>query len=364
MNNLSNISIDLESLKINNHNYDNKEIKIGYLKDDEIPEIKILKHNLMLINGKEISINSYLKKIKDYIGNIADPNNSDIDLLDDNKYNQCNSCGNPNDFFCEKCKKHTCNKCKDNCLLLKHEILVLKKIEDTTTDKINNIKTILDNYIIPIKIENERLNKEIKCDNINIEENEIINNSSDFKEEEDNHNDIFLIFQIISTDYKNFFHYKNIEGFEEYCIKNYSIISNIEFKGYGKHIFEDGTYYLGEWDNSLINGLGILFYKNGNIQFEGEWIYDIFEGYGRYIYENGDYYEGEFKNGLKNGKGILYTKNNNIQYMGDWINNDFNGYGIHYFKNGQKYEGEFKEGLRNGKGTFFYKNGNIQYEGN
>ena len=45
MNNLSNISIDLESLKINNHNYDNKEIKIGYLIDDEIPEIKILKPN-------------------------------------------------------------------------------------------------------------------------------------------------------------------------------------------------------------------------------------------------------------------------------------------------------------------------------
>ena len=224
----------------------------------------------MLYNGKKISINSYLEKIKDCIEKIADPNNNEIDLLDDNKYNQCNSCGKTNKFFCENCKKNICDNCKDSCLLLKHKIIELKKIEDIVKNKINNIKIILNNYIIPIKPEKTELNKEIKCDNANnnkFEENEIINDNSDnsdnsdIKEEEDNYYDILLIFQIISTDYKNFFNYKNIDGFENYCINNFLTNLNIEYKGYGKHIFEDGTYYLGEWNNSLRNGFGILFYK-------------------------------------------------------------------------------------------------------
>ena len=73
----------------------------------------------------------------------------------------------------------------------------------------------------------------------------------------------------------------------------------------------------------LKNGKGILYYSNGNIIYDGDWINDKKEGNGKYIDEDGKYYIGEFKNDLQNGKGILYYSNRNIIYDGYWINGKF-----------------------------------------
>ena len=60
--------------------------------------------------------------------------------------------------------------------------------------------------------------------------------------------------------------------------------------------YENGEYYIGEFKNGLKNGKGILYYKNGNIKYDGYFIDDKFEGNGKYIYEDGKYYIGEWKN--------------------------------------------------------------------
>ena len=91
-------------------------------------------------------------------------------------------------------------------------------------------------------------------------------------------------------------------------------------EGYGKFIYENGDYYIGEFKNGLRNGKGILYCKNGKIKHEGDWINDKYEGYGKYIFENGNYYIGEFKNCLRYGQGMLYYKNGNIKYEGDYVN--------------------------------------------
>ena len=88
------------------------------------------------------------------------------------------------------------------------------------------------------------------------------------------------------------------------------------------------------------NGKGILYYNNGKIEYEGEFLNDKFEGNGKYIYEDERYYIGQFKNGLKEGKDTLYYKNGNIEYV---VN--------------------FKEGMYHGKGNEYDKNGNIINEG-
>ena len=49
-------------------------------------------------------------------------------------------------------------------------------------------------------------------------------------------------------------------------------------------------------------------YNNGI--YEGEMKNNKFEGYGKYIWENGEYYIGQFVNNLRHGKGILYYNNN------------------------------------------------------
>ena len=70
-----------------------------------------------------------------------------------------------------------------------------------------------------------------------------------------------------------------------------------------------------------------MYYSNGNIMYDGDWINNKREGNGKYIFENGEYYIGQYKNGLRNGKGTMYYSNGNIKYEGDWINK------IHFFIN-------------------------------
>ena len=73
------------------------------------------------------------------------------------------------------------------------------------------------------------------------------------------------------------------------------------------------------------NGKGKVYYKNGNIKYDGGFVNDKYEGNGKYIYESGDYYIGQFLNGLKHGKGKEYFKNGIIKYDGDFINDKFGG---------------------------------------
>ena len=86
--------------------------------------------------------------------------------------------------------------------------------------------------------------------------------------------------------------------------------------------YNNGDYYKGEIKGGKAYGKGILYYKNGNIKYEGDFINDKYEGNGKYYYENSEYYIGQWKNGLKHGKGIIYYQNGNIKYERDFINNE------------------------------------------
>ena len=41
---------------------------------------------------------------------------------------------------------------------------------------------------------------------------------------------------------------------------------------------QNGKYYIGQWSNNLRNGKGTLYYSNGNIELEGNWVNDGFVG--------------------------------------------------------------------------------------
>ena len=138
---------------------------------------------------------------------------------------------------------------------------------------------------------------------------------------------------------------------------------NGQFEGNGKYYYENGEYFIGKYKNGLRNGKGIKYYKNGNILFEGEYINGKVDGYGKWIWEDGEYFIGQFKNGIINGKGKEYYSNGQIKYEGEYVNNKFEGKGKYFWKNGEYYIGQEKNGLINGKGTLYYSNGKVKYEG-
>ena len=148
----------MEAIRIDNkyeNNFDN-DIKIVYLKKEEIPQIKIINKNLMLYDNQNYKINDYIEKINDNIKKIKDNNNNSNNFLDDIEYDHCKKCkNNLNKHFCIKCQKNICDKCYDNCKEEKHYLITLDNVKLEYENNIKNIKIILNNNIIPI--ENEKI---------------------------------------------------------------------------------------------------------------------------------------------------------------------------------------------------------------
>ena len=143
----------------------------------------------------------------------------------------------------------------------------------------------------------------------------------------------------------------------------YGEFKNEKREGYGKYIWENGEYYIGQWLNDKKHGKGILYNKNRNIKYDGDFVNDKFEGYGKYIYENGNYYIGKWLNNKMHGKGIEYYKNGNIKYEGDFVNGKYEGDGKYIYEKDYYYIGQWLNDKRHGKGILYYKNGDIKYEG-
>jgi len=77
------------------------------------------------------------------------------------------------------------------------------------------------------------------------------------------------------------------------------------------------------------------------------------DGKGTYVFNDGSIYVGEFVNGIIEGFGKLTDKHGNV-YTGYFKNNRYDGIGKFERTDGTKYIGEFKEGRRHGLGTQYY----------
>ena len=106
------------------------------------------------------------------------------------------------------------------------------------------------------------------------------------------------------------------------------------------------------------NGVGIEYYENGLIKYNGFFSNDQYnDRQGIFYYTNGDYYIGGFKNGKKDGKGIEYYKNGNTKYEGNFSDDKYNdNKGKFYYENGEIFSGKFKNGQKNGYGCITKNN--------
>ncbi len=73
------------------------------------------------------------------------------------------------------------------------------------------------------------------------------------------------------------------------------------------------------YSNDKRNGLGVLYFKNGDI------------------------YEGPWKDDVKTGSGATFKYSNGDAYFGEFASNRCDGMGKMTYASGDMYEGEFKE---------------------
>ncbi|MFL6671818.1 MAG: MORN repeat-containing protein [Massilia sp.] len=100
--------------------------------------------------------------------------------------------------------------------------------------------------------------------------------------------------------------------------------------------------YVGTFRNGVPHGKG--YFKNAQMQYEGDVVNGKPEGNGVVVYDNGDRYEGQWKDGLRDGSGrITYMLGGS--YEGQWKRGKRDGKGVLvYAGSGRRYEGEFTQG--------------------
>ena len=115
---------------------------------------------------------------------------------------------------------------------------------------------------------------------------------------------------------------ENLETNNQLSIKKKSKKESIQYK--------DGEY-IGNLENGLPNGKGIVLFPSGN-KYEGEFKDGLYEGEGTYIYIDYGRYEGQWNEGKENGIGT-FTYEDGTWSTGEWIdgkpwnviNYNFNG---------------------------------------
>ena len=129
---------------------------------------------------------------------------------------------------------------------------------------------------------------------------------------------------------------KNGEDFMSKKFFAIQIVLIFSFVGCG-----DKNDYVGELNNELPDGKGIMTYEDGS-KYEGEWKEGKRYGEGTLTFEDGAKYEGEWKDGEMDGTGKFIWSNGD-KYEGDWKNGKKNGQGTIFYQDGSKLEGEFRD---------------------
>lgn len=94
-------------------------------------------------------------------------------------------------------------------------------------------------------------------------------------------------------------------------------VKNGKANGGGIGIWNTGGIYKGEWKDNMRHGEGHYTWKDGH-QYEGTFVNGIREGQGVYTWSSGERYEGNWSNNKRNGYGVMYDKDNNVQFKGEW----------------------------------------------
>jgi hypothetical protein len=112
--------------------------------------------------------------------------------------------------------------------------------------------------------------------------------------------------------------------------------------------WSNGDIYKGQFVAGHRQGHGVLNFSDGS-EYVGQWWNDIMDGAGTRRFPNGDVYMGDYVTGKRTGQGRFYFSNGDM-YVGRWESDTMMGFGRYYYCSGQRFEGNFSNGKRHGKG--------------
>lgn len=131
-----------------------------------------------------------------------------------------------------------------------------------------------------------------------------------------------------------------------------------KLQGIGYIKIPNTLQYEGEFLNDLFHGTGSCKYDNNSINYceSAQWTNGQPVGIVTIIYSNKDIYTGDYYDNQPHGNGTikLHTK---ITYIGNFSHGDATGNGIIYYNNGDIYSGQCAKCLPHGFGTILYTNG-------
>ena len=124
--------------------------------------------------------------------------------------------------------------------------------------------------------------------------------------------------------------------------------SNSFRKGRGAYLWNEGTFYVGYWENNSKNGSGKIFTKEKKLFYEGSYFNGMRHGSGTQIYKDGSKYIGEFYEDKRHGKGKIFW-NDGSSWEGTFNHGDLNGDGVFQENNDEPFNVK-------------YENGKVKYE--
>jgi len=118
--------------------------------------------------------------------------------------------------------------------------------------------------------------------------------------------------------------------------------SEMKRQGNGAFIWNEGTYFIGDWENGL-KIKGQFFYADGKMFYDGEFSNGVKHGQGEQIFKDGSKYVGRFENDKKNGKGTFFWPDGSY-WKGNFKNGLLDGRGFYYSIENEREEVIFEEG--------------------
>lgn len=113
------------------------------------------------------------------------------------------------------------------------------------------------------------------------------------------------------------------------------------------------VYYNGSMKDNQYSGNGILWTTIS--KYEGEFWKNDFHGIGMFQSDDNYFYEGRFWKNRFHGNGILYIRDRQRLYYGEFVHGFVHGFAKYYQNNILIYRGMFKHGIYHGKGIFHNK---------